>query len=134
MPFYEYIAIDLESSCDHCYNIFEVRQLMSDERLTECPICENKIHRMIGSGSFIVKGKEMNQYNDVRTAKYWRDSNGIKHKVTPQDGRSNSLTIGNRKKATPEEVQQRKKVADVMNKKKRNSDSYNRFKKSVKRK
>ncbi|KKL73477.1 hypothetical protein LCGC14_2074490 [marine sediment metagenome] len=134
MPFYEYVAVDIEKSCKQCYNVFEIRQLISDEQVETCPKCKMPIRKLVSkSGGFIVKGREINQFSDVRHAKYWRDSNGIRHKVTPQDGRSYSPTISNRRKASPEEIQARKRVDATKDKKKRNIDSYNRFKKTIRK-
>ena len=51
----------------------------------------------------------MNNYNDVRHAKYWRDKNGVRHKVTNADGYSNSPTVSRRVTASPEQIEDRKK-------------------------
>lgn len=135
MPFYEYIAENVDKSCEECYNVLEVKQSILDDTLTECLHCGQPIRKLISSvGGSITKGKEMNQFNDVKYAKYWRDSNGVRHKVTPQDGRSQSPTISNRNVATEAEIKVRKQVDAAKDKKKRNQKSYRKYVKSIKKK
>ena len=48
MPTYQY-------ECDECKHTFEYFQSMLDKKLTQCPQCkENKLHRLVGSGSGII--------------------------------------------------------------------------------
>jgi hypothetical protein len=56
----------------------------------------------------IIKGRQINEYNDVLKAKYWRDKNGVRHKVTPSDGSSGAATV-KKQTASPELVDYRKK-------------------------
>jgi putative FmdB family regulatory protein len=50
MPTYEY-------ECPHCRYTFEIFQKITDKPLEECPKCNNKVKRLIGSGAgFIFKG------------------------------------------------------------------------------
>ena len=44
MPTYDYI-------CPTCNNVFEYFQSMSDDPLTECPVCKGPVKRKIGAGS-----------------------------------------------------------------------------------
>ncbi|MDD4979672.1 MAG: zinc ribbon domain-containing protein [Candidatus Omnitrophica bacterium] len=51
MPTYEY-------ECTHCGHQFELFQKMTAAALTKCPKCNQKIRRLIGSGSGVIfKGK-----------------------------------------------------------------------------
>ena len=47
MPTYEY-------ECKHCGYKFEVLQKITDKPLDNCPKCNNKVRRLIGSGSGII--------------------------------------------------------------------------------
>jgi putative FmdB family regulatory protein len=47
MPTYEY-------ECTHCGHRFELSQKMSAEHLKNCPKCNKKLKRLIGSGSGII--------------------------------------------------------------------------------
>ena len=47
MPTYEY-------ECKHCGYRFEVLQKITDKPLDNCPKCNNKVRRLIGSGSGII--------------------------------------------------------------------------------
>ena len=50
MPTYDYV-------CTNCEYKFEEFQRMSDNPLTECPVCKGKLKRLIGTGlSPIFKG------------------------------------------------------------------------------
>jgi len=87
VPTYDY-------ECRSC-GVIEVFHGIKEENYTLCPECGKKgLKKLIsGVGGIIMKGKEMNQYSEVKYAKYWRDSNGNRHKVTPADGHSKSVTI-----------------------------------------
>ena len=134
MPFYEYKAVDADASCSYCKGVFEERQSILSDSLTECPKCGNKIVRLVSRpGGIVMRGRQMNQYNDCLVSKYWRDQNGVRHKVGLGDGHSNSPTVPKRKTASPAQVeariQQDKKVA----KKQRSEDSYRRYIQQAKR-
>ena len=47
MPTYDY-------ECKHCGYKFEVLQKITDKPLDNCPKCNNKVRRLIGSGSGII--------------------------------------------------------------------------------
>jgi putative FmdB family regulatory protein len=49
MPTYKY-------RCKKCGHEFEVRQRMSDNSLTECPMCGGKVRRVVGSVGIVFKG------------------------------------------------------------------------------
>jgi putative FmdB family regulatory protein len=84
VPTYDY-------KCSKCGTI-EIFHGIHDEPVKVCPYCQaSGLERLIGSGgAVIMAGKEMNQYNDVQLAKYWRDRKGQRHKVEPGDGHSKS--------------------------------------------
>mgnify|MGYP000891476281 FL=1 len=50
MPIYTY-------RCKECDNEFEVRQRMTDDPLTECPVCSGEIRRVVNSVGVVFKGK-----------------------------------------------------------------------------
>ena len=49
MPYYQY-------RCNDCEHEFETRQRMSDDPLTECPVCEGHIRRVVNSVGVVFKG------------------------------------------------------------------------------
>jgi len=109
MPFYEYRAINEDQSCDFCVDVFEVTQSMSDNQLSECPECGSPIKKLISElGAVLMGGREANQYKDIKAAKYWRDKNGVRHRVTSSDGYTGSATVS-QQTATPDQVKDRKK-------------------------
>ena len=47
MPTYDYL-------CTSCTHQFEHFQSMSDDLLTECPICGSKVRRLVSGGSGLI--------------------------------------------------------------------------------
>lgn len=93
---------------------------MTEKPRTVCPECDAPdLEKLISSGgAVIIAGREANQYNDIQAAKYWRDKNGVRHRVTSSDGYSTSGTVTQRT-ATPAEVEARKKADRKADKQKR---------------
>jgi hypothetical protein len=83
---------------------------MHEDTKTVCPDCLNDglVKLISAGGAVIVAGREMNQYNDVKAARYWRDKNGVRHPVTAADGYVGSATVERKQTASPEQVKQRK--------------------------
>lgn len=132
MPFYEYQAINIKKSCKYCKDKFEVIQSMSDEVIKKCPECGNKVLKMFSLiGGVVIKNRQVNQYNDCKYAKYWRDQNGVRHKIGPGDGHSNSPTVPKRQTASPDQIKERIRRDKIKSQKTRSNESYNRFVKRV---
>lgn len=128
MPFYEYKCSQVDKACDHCKNVFEVMQSITADALTQCPECGNAVDRLISLPlGFIDRNRQANQYNDIKAAKYWRDKNGNRHLVTPQDGSLHSPTVSSRVTASPAEIAAKKRRDQARDKKRRSADSYGRF-------
>lgn len=49
MPLYTY-------RCNDCDHLFEARQRMSDDPLSDCPACEGEVRRVINSVGVVFKG------------------------------------------------------------------------------
>ncbi len=49
MPLYTY-------RCNDCDHLFEVRQRMSDNPLSDCPVCVGEVRRVINSVGVVFKG------------------------------------------------------------------------------
>ena len=47
MPTYEYVATDPQRACEHCREVFELRQSMHDPPLSKCPKCGGPVERII---------------------------------------------------------------------------------------
>jgi len=134
MPFYEYKACNPDKSCNHCRNGFEIMHSITQDALDKCSFCGNEIVRLISQISgIIIKGRQANQYNDIKRAKYWRDHNGVRHKVTSGDGHSQSPTVSRKQTKSPEEVAAIKKRASIQRKKQRTEASYQRYVNQVKK-
>lgn len=132
MPFYEYQAVNPNASCEHCKNVFEIQQTMNDDPLLHCPECGSEVVKMISRvGGIILGHRAVNQYNDVLQAKYWRDHNGVRHRVTPSDGHSSCPTVSREQIRTPEEVAAIKKRDQLIAKRKRSEASYRRYAKNA---
>ncbi len=50
MPTYSY-------KCNQCGHEFDARQRMSDDPLTECPVCGGPVRRVVSSVGIVFKGK-----------------------------------------------------------------------------
>lgn len=123
MPTYDY-------ECNTC-GLIEIFHSIKDDAWTTCPNCSDVIKRLMsGGGAIIIKGREANQYADIQMAKYWRDKNGVRHKVTPSDGSSKSATVSEQV-VSPEEVQRRIKVAKKQLHKQQSKESYRRYVENV---
>lgn len=126
MPIYDYY-------CKKCGEL-EISHSIMDDALQVCPECKSEgLIRLISRvGAVIIKGREANQYAEIKYAKYWRDKNGVRHKVTPGDGSSKSATVS-QQTASPQEVAERRKQAKLLAKKRRNEVSYQKYKEQVAR-
>jgi putative FmdB family regulatory protein len=123
MPTYEY-------KCNNC-GIIEIFHSIKDEAWTICPHCSGEISRLISPGGGIIIGhREANQFADIQMAKYWRDKNGVRHKVTPADGTSKSPTVS-KQTVSDEEVQRRTKKSRERIRKQESKESYRRYVKNV---
>jgi putative FmdB family regulatory protein len=47
VPIYEYQAVEPDKGCDRCSRVFEVIQAITEPSLEECPLCNQKIKRLI---------------------------------------------------------------------------------------
>ena len=61
MPTYVY-------PCDDCGKDTEIRQKISDEPITVCPVCSGKVRRIIFGGGVIFKGSGYYTTDYVRSA------------------------------------------------------------------
>lgn len=102
MPSYDY-------KCVQC-GIVDIFHAMSDADKTICPQCnEDGLKKQISAGGgIIIKNREANQYADIKHATFWRDKNGVKHRVTGADGSSGSATV-TKKTATDAMIRARKR-------------------------
>jgi putative FmdB family regulatory protein len=50
MPTYSY-------KCTNCGHQFDAKQRMTDDPLTECPVCGGSVRRIVGSVGIVFKGK-----------------------------------------------------------------------------
>ena len=104
MPIYDY-------ECEKC-GIMEIFHSITDDDWKICPECnESGLKKLISAGgAVIISGREANQYRDIKAARYWRDKNGVRHKVTEADGYTGSSTV-KEQTASPDQVKARKKRA-----------------------
>lgn len=71
MPTYDYV-------CSACGHTFECFQSMTDEPLTNCPECDGRVERQIGTGAgFIFKGSGF-YITDNRSDSYSKDAKNDK--------------------------------------------------------
>lgn len=112
-----------------------MQQSIKDDPYAKCPKCgSKKIRRLLSRISAIIyKGRQANQYEDCKGAKYWRDNDGNRHRVTAGDGDSRSPTVSSRRKRSDEQVKAIKKQASTSRQKRLSRESYARFVKNVKK-
>ena len=124
-PHYDY-------ECEDCGDL-EIFHSIMDDAHTVCPECgKNGLVRQVSTGvAFIMKGKQVNQYSDVIGAKYWRDADGNRHKVTPADGLSSSPTVSSKRKRTDKQVAALKKKQRPVLRDDRIVESYQRLGKTA---
>jgi putative FmdB family regulatory protein len=123
MPTYEY-------ECPSC-GLFELRQSFDSDTETDCPSCGTRCGRIFSKCNVIVGGKQANQYNDCKGARFWRDRDGNRHRITSSDGSSKSPTVTSKRERSDEQVEAIKKRAAKRAKNKRMTDSYRRYEKSA---
>lgn len=93
MPTYCYRKEDNEKGCEHCIEIFEVFQKMSEEPLSACPECGGKIERIIAPhGVYFYTDREKQMLSDKNLSrmgftKLVREEKGVYRKTTtsPKD-------------------------------------------------
>ncbi len=112
IPTYDY-------KCNDC-GVIEISHGMTEDNRTVCPECnEIGLVKLISAGAgIIIAGREANQYNDIKAARYWRDKNGERHPVTAADGYSTSSTV-NKQTALASEVKAKTQKDRKEEKKKR---------------
>ncbi len=98
----------------------EIFHGIKEDSKTVCPECGAEgLEKMLSAGGgIIIIGREANQYNDIKNARYWRDKNGVRHKVESGDGHSGSSTI-KKQTASPQQIKSQKKKDQAKNKKAR---------------
>ncbi len=114
MPNYDY-------KCINC-GVVEIFHSIMDDAWNICPECKQKgLEKMISAGgAVIVAGREANQYNDILKAKYWRDKNGVRHKVQSGDGHTGAGTV-QKQTVSPEIIAARKKQDALKDKARRSA-------------
>lgn len=78
MPLYTY-------RCNNCNHEFEARQRMSDDPLTDCPVCEGDVRRVVSSVGVVFKGSGF----------YVTDNRGKAKNSTPTAKRDDGSESGN---------------------------------------
>ncbi len=78
MPTYEYRAV--EGGCDHCREVFEVRQTIRSRPLRACPECGAAVKRLISRVSHFTPGPKFSydRAADAGFTAYERTSGGLK--------------------------------------------------------
>lgn len=114
MPTYDY-------KCLKCGTI-EIFHSMFDDNRVVCPQCkvEGLEKQVSVGGGIIIANREANQYKDIKHARFWRDKNGVRHRVTGSDGYSKSATV-TKKTATDALIKARKRRDAKQNKRMRSN-------------
>jgi putative FmdB family regulatory protein len=103
MPLYAY-------RCKECGHEFEEHQRMSEDPLTECPVCQGSIRRVInsvgvvfkGSGFYVTDNKSKNPAAPSKKADDSSGSNGSKESGQAADSSSSSSSKGSKTTAVKE--------------------------------
>lgn len=80
MPLYTY-------RCNQCDHEFQVRQRMVDDPLTECPVCNGTVRRVVSSVGVVFKGSGF-YVTDNRSSSINGKSTKAKSKETKDSGAS----------------------------------------------
>lgn len=70
MPLYTY-------RCNDCEHIFETRQRMSEDPLTDCPLCPGEVRRVINSVGVVFKGNGFYVTDSRKSHSANGSSNGV---------------------------------------------------------
>jgi len=62
MPIYEYQS-ETPSACEHCKDVFEVMQKISDKPLKFCPLCHNPVKRKISRPNLATQSPSLKEDN-----------------------------------------------------------------------
>ncbi|RMG92201.1 MAG: hypothetical protein D6706_17235 [Chloroflexi bacterium] len=82
MPIYTY-------RCNDCEDVFEMRQRMTDDPITECPACGGHVRRVVNSVGIVFKGSGF-YVTDNRSSS---NGNGrSQSSSTSSNGKSSSAT------------------------------------------
>lgn len=109
MPLYAY-------RCNDCEHEFETRQRMADDPLTECPVCEGNIRRVInqvgvvfkGSGFYVTdnKGKNPAAPSTVDAGGKSEDKNGAdKSKSEPSAAKDDAKSTATKETKTTKKAE-----------------------------
>jgi putative FmdB family regulatory protein len=86
MPIYCYRAVEKEKGCEHCREVFEVTQKMSDAAIEKCPQCSLPVERIVTSFStYYNRTKEMLSNKNLKEkgfTKLVKEEKGVYRKVT----------------------------------------------------
>ena len=107
MPIYEYEPVDIKKSCKKCAPRFEYIQGMSDEPLSICPWCGQKVRKIISwCRAAIVETSDENsmverQINDYEKEGMWSHAAELadKHSEKIKDKGIKMRALDNYKKA-----------------------------------
>ena len=81
MPTYDY-------RCSKCGHEFELFQSMTDEPVSECPVCKGKLERLIGAGAgLLFKGSGF-YITDYRSDSYHKAAKAEKSKASSSSASS----------------------------------------------
>lgn len=89
MPIYSY-------RCNECGHEFEQRQRMSDDPLTDCPVCEGGVRRVVNSVGIVFKGNGF-FVTDNRNG----SANGKASSISSPNGQENESSADGDQSSTP---------------------------------
>lgn len=90
MPTYEYEH--LEEPCTRG-KLFEIRQSISDESLTQCPSCNGRVRKRISCIGISIP-KSNNELRDLGFTKLVKRDDGVYENVTQRDGENRYMEAG----------------------------------------
>ena len=84
MPFYTYQCAT-DDCCDKCCDGFEMLQRLNAEPVTLCPVCGNKVKKVISAPNVVAGKAHLTSDKAAEKggfSKYKRDGKGVYEKVT----------------------------------------------------
>ncbi len=83
MPRYDYEPVD--GHCSFCGGRFELAQSMSEPALTECPMCDKKVRRLISAPALKIERSNA-ELRDLGFTKLQKRQDGTYENLTPRPG------------------------------------------------
>jgi putative FmdB family regulatory protein len=84
MPIYEYAPVS--RFCEKCQGRFELVQKISDDRLTECPVCKQACERVLSAAGLARFSTSDSKVKELGMTKYVKAGDGVYERRVGTEG------------------------------------------------